>query len=217
MLTIRLKAYPILAALFMLVFSSASHATLIDGKDWRQLTETTGLSFVDVTVTDCDAITGVCSSGSHNGWTIASQYDVAQMFKWITGANTWDLTDSASLNESNSSWASFAIDIDTDGADLGLFHANVVSQTSSYIQGATRTTCGLGCNWGAYIFDNHGSGSDIAGTNDDLPSLYVSDTYGVWMYATLDVSVSVPEPASLALLTLGLAGLSIFRRKRPRS
>jgi hypothetical protein len=111
----------------LLLGSMPANAVIIDGKDWRQLTETNGsFKYNDVALV-CDTTTGACSgslvsttlgSVDFTGWTWADLYDVGTLFESLIPSNNVNFVNRATYNASdvNAAWASNIIDTDGAGA-----------------------------------------------------------------------------------------------------
>ena len=84
------KAVFMALLVFVLAPGAGNAAVVVDGKEWRDLTETTSLSF-SMMVSRCNFGTGACQgslltptrTASLDGWTWASSTEVAQLFDAI--------------------------------------------------------------------------------------------------------------------------------------
>ena len=116
----------------LLLGSMSANAVIIDGKDWRQLTETKGFFRFSDVATVCNTTTGACSgslssttlgSVDFTGWTWADLNDVGTLFESLIPSNNVNFVNGVEYNASdmNSAWAGAIIDTDGTGADTGYF------------------------------------------------------------------------------------------------
>ncbi len=207
-------------AIVLLTIPFYSNAVVINGKDWRQLTETTGFSFNNVsnsTTGTCDVNTGLCNGSlggvDFTGWTWATNEEVGGLFNYIVGTTAVDFTISGgdSYREYASEWADRAVDSDgIGGLDTGLFLPTIVDNGEvGRVLGITRSESTYDQN-NAFmpgIYDAYRDGweDQIATTTHGWKSIS-SDNKGLWMYR------EVPVSAPLALMLIGLAGIGFSRR-----
>ena len=209
--------------LFTTTYLNHANAVQIGDKNWRQLTETTNLSFNDVS-TVCSAISGDCH-GSINGidiegWSWANIAEVREMFGILfSSINGHVFTESNfSYSQKNSLWAPALIDLDGTGPDTGIFQATDVDRPNfnySRVNGITRTSGqypgGSFYVRGATILDRQPGDYDDAhtkiGTDLDRRNQY----FGVWMYQAL---APIPEPETYAMMLAGLGLLGVIARRR---
>ncbi|MBX5459725.1 MAG: PEP-CTERM sorting domain-containing protein [Steroidobacteraceae bacterium] len=191
-----------------LVASQSASAVVIGDKDWRQLTETTGFSWLNVN-TACG--TGLCSgsisSVSLDGWYWADATDVAALFDALIKP------DSTQFPTSTTSYFA-AGDADIANAVRTVFNPTRVTNfgTAQYyeVSGLTRSSNGSTTSM-AYLLDSPFATSlDYAAFDTSYPKNLGTGFTGIWLYRP----VSVPEPGTLALFALGAAAIWLLRRQR---
>jgi hypothetical protein len=215
----------------LLLGSMSANAVIIDGKDWRQLTETSGFSYDEIEDNNvCNTSSGICTgtwdSVDFNGYTWASMADIASLFEILAPLNNVDFANSeVYLDGADSTWADSAIDYDGSGVDAGYFDATYTYvgvlgvATGGLVAGIVRTHHALNPGRtfaGAGMINDRAVG---ANPNCDCDTLSTANvimmrnagdvTRGLWMYTS-----PVPEPSIMALFTLGLFGIGFARRRQ---
>lgn len=179
-----------------------------DGKEWAQINLFTNLSW-DTINTACPA--GVCTSGTQlngykmDGWTWASVYDVGELYQLFTsnfpgGFNTYI--------ELGSTWAT---------TFLSTFQYTYESPDYyQYVRGWAAGDCFIGQFDYSYCYNPmvvdyvYDQDPDLMTTSGSYtPSDLFGESIGAWFFRT----DSVPEPSALLLLSLGLLGLGLQRRR----
>lgn len=79
-------------------------------------------------------------------------------------------------------------------------------------QGLTSTVGSAGSHLGFGMIQLGSTGWFIV--NNNWPDTFADTQMGSWLVRTAETPVGTPEPGSMALMGLGLAGLSIYRGKR---
>jgi hypothetical protein len=116
-----------ISILTLLTFSCAAQAVVIDNRDWRQVSETTNITYDQMSQV-CNLVTGACNGAVGNvdmtDWIWADDVAIASMFEVITGApdGTFD-ADANNYTTRGETWADAFMDVDGAGTDAGLFDA----------------------------------------------------------------------------------------------
>lgn len=181
--------------------ASVANATPIE------LSWTTTLSFVTGSVpgTAGEAITTIItvdngsSSLTNQTWT-GSNF----LSYWIGGASGWWAE--SSVLAAGSSFGSFSTDGSGNLISAGNWQGGYWTNSPVMTSWAGDTTGGWWNNGNNQVFCISG-GADCVWANDVAGNLVASN------WTARAVSESVPEPASIALMGLGLAGLGLSRRR----
>lgn len=190
-----------------LLGAQSANAVVIDGKDWRQLTDTTGFSWLQIS-NNCG--TGVCSgsigSVSLDGWHWADNADVAGLFDALIKPDSTQFP-------TPTSYYSASADPDIANVVSSIFDPTWVFPfgASAYyeVRGLTRSTSANATTL-AYLRDSPFGIADEAAFDTSYPTNLGDDHTGIWLYKP----AAVPEPATLALVGIGLAGVGFIRRRR---
>lgn len=209
---LRLLALPALLALGLAGAPSAN-AMIIDGKDWRQLTETTGFSWLNV---NSSCKTGVCSGSIGatlmDGWHWADNAEVAALFDALIKPGTTQFPTATTSY-------SAAPDADIANAVTSIFDPTSIFNlgTNQYreVRGLTHSKSGSTTTL-AYLSDSpFVNGLDYAAFDTTYPTNLGDSTTGIWLYKPVTTPSPVPLPDSglLTLLGAGLAALGGLRQR----
>ena len=157
--------------------SSASFAATVsaDGKNWRQLTETTGFSFDSVT-NRCPIGGGACG-GAFDGWTWATVTEVQSMFQtynsaFVVNGGTSDFEASGN----NNAWATaFLTDFNKTGGAAGNY---------PFVSGWTATEIDPTFAYFGEVSDSFLNDRGDRMRTARSPSDAGSPLRGVWLYET---------------------------------
>jgi hypothetical protein len=193
-----------------LLGAQSANAVIIDGKDWRQLTDTTGFSWLNVnSACGTGLCTGSIGSTSVDGWYWADNSDVAGLFDSLIQPG------STQFPTATTSYSAVA-DPDIANAVGSIFDPTwsftLGTSTWNEVRGLTRSSSD-GTASLAYLSDNpFATGLDYAAFDTSYPT-NLGDTHtGIWLYKSV-APVPVPEPGMLTLFGVAAAGLFFVRRK----
>ncbi|KAI5911992.1 hypothetical protein PA01_18295 [Azoarcus sp. PA01] len=213
LLTVRIAVALTLA----LLISPTANALVIDGRDWRQVSETVGVSWSQVAGA-CKENTGVCKGSIGNvlfdGWTWASVDDIRVLFDRLIFPQTVEFP------TLDSSWGEFF------GGNIdALIDESMFVNTYHHSPGIAEGVYGLSRS---LYLDGDGTAHPLrpylenyflegAGDSASLLSFAgkeaTADWMGVWLYKS---AFLVPEPNSFSLILASFAALLIVARNRRR-
>ncbi len=198
----------ILATFFVFSPTSSGAFVTIGDKNWRQVTETTNVSWEDLDViydTSDGTLDNGTSAGGYDftGWTWASATEVAQLF---TDANpTLSITYNQEVYQADSAWAPNF---------LSLFDATVTNPSiNERVWGMSRTVGVTVVNTPGIIDRFSTALEDRAHTNVWNPKDSKWTGRGVWLYQ----AAAVPEPDATTLIgisIIGIVGVGVVSRFR---
>lgn len=183
----------ILTVALLLCNAVAGHATIVDYADVNGLhtfqDQTTGRVWLDMNNFFNQTFDQMAATAAAAGFSIANQSDVSQLL--------------ATLPYPNANWSSYT-------SIMGEApHRNII--WGAYLLNPTDTVH----QW-AYSFDYDISWSYAGGfSNNEIPNEFtlVADL-NIWAYQTSNSTAPVPEPGTIALLGLGMAGLALYGKRK---
>jgi hypothetical protein len=207
-----------ITALALLLVSGAAQAVVIDSRDWRQVSETTNITFNQMAQV-CDLVSGVCNGSvtgvDMTGWIWSDDVAIASMFEVVTGApdGTFDV-DQFNYTVRGEGWGDDFIDTDGAGPDEGLFDATwqytliphdytVFGMTRNVVNGAADRSY-IRISRDDPIADANSAMAAIVGNpvGFDIARVHT----GHWLYK----DVPVPAPPTLLLMLLGMTLLAVI-------
>lgn len=220
------------AAFFMATMASTVSATLISHNGYTLDTDTNIVSDGTLEWLRWDQTIGrsvnqaVAEFGG-DGWGVASNVQMAQLFNafFVTSNGIpWD-ADENTHQETSYSYSDGQVESSLFMELFGItgikdicLSCNGDSRNETYALFGHDLDADL-LHSRAYVFDSYKVGSTTRPQWIGLPLDFVTNAnpaVGVALVrnANLDASANIPEPASIALVALGLAGMSLLRRKQ---
>lgn len=202
----------ICAFLVILFISTNVDAVLIDGTDWRQLTETTGYSWNEI-ATVCPFGGGACLGSlgltDFSGWTWATVSEVGDLFMFLTPHPGGVFN----YQELESAWAA---------AIFNLFTPTFSDIGSTRLTGMSATKVPSRSNL-AYVPEILDRPILFSGLPDEANTANVRgvdlkgnvDNPGVWLYR--DAATPIPEPSTMLLFGTGLVVMILYVWRRERT
>lgn len=208
-----MKSFRILTVLMLLVLPFQAGAVMVGGNDWLQVTATTYFSWnqmdsiFNTTNGQCDVTDCILGTGSSavnlTGYTWASNADVDSMIQMLNGgiglpSLTSNSSVSAGVNGLDSLFAAFTRTWSS-------------ANTEQIVAWTRNNSFGLGYSDYISVVRFRGRSdnlNDSYGLNTQYDANYRNYSFGGWFYK----SASVPEPSTLALLSLGFIGIGAARK-----
>lgn len=200
-------------ALVLLLISGTSNAVIIGGKDWRQVTDTTGYSWndfdaiFDTSTGACDVVGCLLDNGASTvnltGYTWANNFEVNDLLTSYSGvAGFSSLTSANSVDQGPGALDDFFNDF--SATSTGTFNDQIAGRTRDQSIGNDRSHDLVSVLRWHGIADNFSDRTILTvGFRADRDL-----SIGGWVYK------NVPEPSIIALFGLGLLGLGFSRRRK---
>lgn len=203
-------------AIFRSIFLAAALATTASAGLVKQnfLTPNDGLLIQD-TVTNLEWLTPVYTKGNTYNNVFVQGILSTYGFRYATATEVTNMVNSNFGNPTtvaNGNTAGFT----AAGQFFGYF--GIAEQVRCgglpcpWTQGLTSTVGNAGTHLAFGMIQLGSTGWFI--TNNHLPDTFADTHLGSWLVRTAAPPVGTPEPGSMALMGLGLAGLAIYRAKR---
>lgn len=212
----RLLPVTVLTLLFQVPAGAETAYTDASGRVWHQLTDTLGLSWLDMTGV-CAESNGICN-GTLGGLDLTGLHwaDVAtvnELFHELSGGAGFPDALPQEYEILDSPWGPLAIDEDGAGPDSGYFHKTFSSDVGEHTAyGWTRTRATPG-EFSIYIGRiTESSTFDKLQTDDRADNVDGDAITGFWLYEP----VVVPLPPALWLFATAFAGLRLWPLRKRR-
>ncbi len=191
-----------------IISSFPAKAVVIDGKDWLQITDTTGNSWVDfdaifdTTTGECEVADCILNGLDLTSHTWASNNEVDDLLSGLFGVD-----ELSSLNSDSFRLLGFG-----GAAPFSALFENTYVSSQILTIGWTRSDS---CCTGTGDSISVATGTGSSGLSQDSYGLKVHrNAFGAWDWMGGWVYKSVPEPSITALFVVGLVGLGFAKLRK---